>query len=50
VRADEKADCVSRIGKGDLRIRGGFDLVNHFFIAVWRAKNAESAALKYLGR
>ena len=33
-----KADRGYGTGKGDLRIRGGFDLVNHFVVAVWSAK------------
>jgi hypothetical protein len=40
VRADEKLTPVFGSGKDDLRIRGGFDLVNHFVVAVWRAKEA----------
>ena len=38
VHADEKLTAFVELEKGDLRIRGGFDLVNHFVVAVWRAK------------
>ena len=40
-------DCVFGTGKGDSRVRGGFDLINHFVIAPWRAKEAESRRVKY---
>ena len=46
LRADEKLDCVFGVGEGDSRIRGEFDLVNHFGIAVGRAKSRASPCEK----
>jgi hypothetical protein len=37
VRADNP-DCLSGTAKGDTRVRGGFDRVNHVVIAVWSEK------------
>ena len=37
------ADCVRGIAKGDTRVRGEFDLINHFVVAVWTAGEAKSA-------
>ena len=42
LRADEKLIAFLELGKGDTRIRDGFDRGNHFVVAVWRAKKASS--------
>jgi hypothetical protein len=39
VRAHEKLTAFVELERGNTRIRGGFDLVNHFVIATWSAKS-----------
>ena len=46
MRADEKLTAFVELERAIYEIRGGFDLVNHFVVAVWRAKAAESAVCK----
>ena len=42
INGKEYKDATIR--RGDSRVRAEVDLVNHFGVAVWRAKEAESAA------
>ena len=42
VRAEEKLTAFVELERGEARIGGGFDLVNHFGIAVGRAKSKVS--------
>jgi hypothetical protein len=44
VRADEILTALMELEKAIHQFRGGFDRVNHFVVAVWRAKRQNPLA------